>query len=244
MNNCYIKHHWKNNPVNIAHFFHDNLFHAIVKYIENNSICWILDNDLSDWEYQITKILIDYLNINYKINDSISETPFPKAQLGAKFDRNIRKSKYFNNVIKIVRSAVFNKYNLERTDNNPLSDYKVLYFRNDASRRKIENYDNNLNDMFDEIVIDMATKTFEEQVKLFNKMTHFVTIEGAHLTNILFMNPNAKILIFSPIKNSWQLMFGTSMLVNKLEIITTGGDFHSNIKYNEKIENEIKKFLT
>ena len=75
-------------------------------------------------------------------------------------------------------------------------------------------------------------------------MTHFVTIEGAHLTNILFMNPNAKILIFSPIKNSWQLMFGTSMLVNKLEIITTGGDFHSNIKYNEKIENEIKKFLT
>ena len=238
MNNFNVKHCWKNHPVNIAHFFHDILFHAIVKYIENNSICWVLDHDLSEWEYQITKILIDYLNINYKINDSISETQYHKL------DRNIGKSKYFNNVVKIVRSAIFNKYNLGITNTNPVSDYKVLYFRNDASRRKMINYNDNLNDMFDEIVIDMATKTFEEQVKLFNKMTHFVTIEGAHLTNILFMNPNAKILIFSPIKNSWQLMFGTSRVVNKIEIITTGGDFHSNIKYNEKIENEIKKFLT
>ncbi len=238
MNNFNIKHYWKNNPVNIAHFFHDNLFHAIVKYIENNSIYWILDDDLSQWEYQITKILIDYLNINYKINDSVSPTSTPK------FERNISKSKYFNEVIQIVRSSVFNKYNLEKINTNIVTNYKVLYFRNDASRRKIENYNDNLNDMFDEVIIDMANKTFEEQVKLFNKMTHFVTIEGAHLTNILFMNPNAKILIFSPIKNSWQLYFGTSRIVNKLEIITTGGDFNSNIKYNEKIENEIKKFLT
>jgi hypothetical protein len=238
MNNFNVKHCWKKSHVNIGHFFHNILFHAIVKYIENNSICWVLDNDLSDWEYQITKILIDYLNINYKINDSISETPFPKL------DRNIGKSKYFNNVIKIVRSAVFNKYNLEKTNTNPVSDYKVLYFRNDASRRKMINYNDNLNDMFDEVIIDMTNKIFEEQVKLFNKMTHFVTIEGAHLTNILFMNPNAKLLIFSPTNNSWQLMFGTSRIVNKFEIITTGGDFNSNIKYNEKIENEIKKFLT
>ena len=75
-------------------------------------------------------------------------------------------------------------------------------------------------------------------------MTHFVTIEGAHLTNILFMNPNAKILIFSPIKNSWQLEFGTSRIVNKFEIITTGGNFNSNIKFNNIIENKIINFLT
>lgn len=89
----------------------------------------------------------------------------------------------------------------------------------------------------------MGSKTFEEQVKLFHKTTSLVTIEGAHITNIIFMNPTAKILIFSPTRNSWQEMFGTSKFVNHFEIITTGGDFNSNIKYNNNIKNKIEDFL-
>lgn len=58
------------------------------------------------------------------------------------------------------------------------------------------------------------------------------------------MNPNTKILIFSPIRNSWQEMFGTSRLVNHLEIITTGGEFNSNITYNDKIKNKIIPFVS
>tara|TARA_A100001015_G_scaffold294332_1_gene372002 strand:- start:543 stop:866 length:324 start_codon:yes stop_codon:yes gene_type:complete len=105
------------------------------------------------------------------------------------------------------------------------------------------NYNNELNHLFYEIIVDMGSKTFEEQIRLFHKTTHFVTIEGAHLTNILFMNLNTKILVFSPIRNSWQEMFGTSRLVNHLEIITTGGDFNSNINYNDKIKNKTINFL-
>ena len=230
MNYFNVKHVWKNHPVNIGHFLHEVLFHAIVEYINNNSIKWVLDNDLSDWEYNITKCVIDYLHINFEINNTGIDTPF------AKYDRNIKNNKHFNEVMEIIRTSVFNYYKLEEKNIDSPS-YKILYFRDDASRRKMMNYNNELNYLFDEIVVDMGSKTFEEQVRLSHKATHFVTIEGAHLTNIIFMNNNTKILIFSPICNNWQQMFGTSCLVNHFEIITTGGDFNSNLNYNDKIKN-------
>lgn len=231
-----IKHRWKNHPVNIGHFLHEIVFHGIVEYIKDSSIEWVLDNDLSDWEYNITKRVIDHLHINFEINNTGIETHF------VKYDRNVKNNKHFNKVIQIIRTSVFNYYELEKK-NIERPTYKVLYFRNDSTRRKMLNYNNELNHLFDEIVIDMGLKTFEEQVKLFHKTTHFVTIEGAHLTNIIFMNPYTKILIFSPIRNSWQEMFGTSSLVNHFEIITTGGEFDSNINYNDKIKNKIINFL-
>lgn len=231
-----IKHFWKNHPVNIGHFLHDLLFHAIVEYIKDNSIKWVLDNDLSDWEYNITKCVIDHLHINFEINNTGIDTPFPR------YDRNIKNNKYFNQVIQILRTSVFNCYNLEEKNIHSPS-YKVLYFRDNATRRKLLNYNNELNHLFDEIVVDMGSKTFEEQVRLFHKTSHLVTIEGAHLTNIIFMEPQAKILTFSPIRNSWQEMFGTSRFVKELKIVTTGGDFNSNINYNDEIKNKITKFL-
>ena len=85
MNNQFnIKHVWKNHPVNIGHFLHEVLFHAIVAYIKDNSIKWVLDNDLADWEYNITKCIIDSLHINFEINNTGIETPF------IKYDRNIK----------------------------------------------------------------------------------------------------------------------------------------------------------
>lgn len=231
-----IKHAWKNHPVNIGHFLHDVFFHGIVEYIKDNSIKWVLDNDLSDWEYNITKCVIDHLHINFEINNTGIDTPFPK------YDRNIKNNKHFNEVIQIIRTSVFNYYKLEEK-NIDRPSYKVLYFRDDASRRKMMNYNNELNHLFDEIVVDMGSKTFEEQVRLFHKATHFITIEGAHLTNTIFMNTNTKILVFSPTNNSWQKMFGTSRYVNCFEVITTGGDFNSNINYNDKIKNKIINFL-
>jgi len=237
MTNCFnIKHCWKNHPVNIGHFFHDVLFHGFVAYINNNEIKWILDNDLSEWEYSITKMLIDYLNINFEINNSDINTTSVKTC------RNIKKSPYFNQFTDLIHKSINNKYKLKEKCIDQIA-HKVLYFRDDSSRRKMVNYNNDLNHLFDEIVVDMGSKTFEEQVRLFNKTTHFVTIEGAHLTNIIFMNNNTKILIFSPISNSSQKMFGTSTLVKHFEINTTGGDFNDNITYNNDIKTKIVEFL-
>ena len=232
-----IKHLWKNHPVNIAHFLHEMLFHGIVAYINNNSIKWVLDNDLSDWEYNISKCVIDHLHLNFEINNTGIDTPF------VKYDRNIKINKHFNQVIQIIRTSVFNRYKLDEK-NVGRPSYKVLYFRDDASRRKIMNYNNELNHLFDEIIVDMGGKPFEEQVRLFHKTTHFVTIEGAHITNIIFMDYNTKVFVFSPTRNSWPEMFGTSRCVKYLEIVKTGGDFNSNINYDEKIKNKIINFFS
>lgn len=87
MNNIYhIKHVWKNRPVNIGHFLHEIIFQGIVRYIDDNSIKWILDNDLSDWEYNITICVIEHLHIKFEINNTGIDTPFIKN------DRNIKKS--------------------------------------------------------------------------------------------------------------------------------------------------------
>jgi capsular polysaccharide biosynthesis protein len=232
-----IKHCWKNHPVNIGHFFHDVLFQGCVSYIKDKSIKWVLDNDLSDWEYKLTMCIINYLHINYQINNTEIDTTFMK------YDRNIKNNYHFDSVMQIIRNSVFNRYKFQEK-NKDNTTHKVIYFRDDASRRKMIHYNNDLNLYFDEIVIDMASKTFEEQVKLFNKTTHFVTIEGAHLTNIIFMNPDAKILVFSPTRNSWQEMFGTYIFVNHFEIVTTGGNFNSNIKFNDQIKNKIIEFIS
>ncbi len=173
------------------------------------------------------------MNINYHINHSKKDTKF------CKYDRNIGKDADFMEIINIIKCATLKKYSLQ--NNN--SVYKVLYLRNDSSRRRMICYNGELDHLFDEVVVDMGSKTFEEQVKLFNKTTHFVTIEGAHMTNILFMNSNTKILIFSPTNNSWQKMFGTYKLVKYFKIFITGGNFNDNIKYNDLIKTNILDFV-
>ena len=77
MNNHFnIKHilSFRGGSVNIGHFFHEVLFGGIVEYIKDNSIKWVLDNDLSDWEYNITKCVIDHLHINFEINNTGIDT--------------------------------------------------------------------------------------------------------------------------------------------------------------------------
>ena len=86
--------------------------------------------------------------------------------------------------------------------------------------------------------------SFEKQVRLFMKCSHFVTIEGANITNIIFMNKQSQVLVISPANNSWQLMFGTSYAVNSFNyLILYLDDFHMDIQYNEKIENAMITFL-
>ena len=228
-----IKHCWAGHPVNIGHFFHDILFHTIGEYIINDQIIWVLDDNLSEWEKNFTMIMINYLKIDYKI---VKNTTNPRPRN----NRNIKIHKHYTSIMKLIREAISNKFiHVVK----PTPSYKILYFRNDASRRKMINYNNELDKYFDEIIVDMSCKTFEEQAALFIKASHMVTIEGAHLTNILFMDSNSKILVFSPMKNSWQKMFGTADLINQFKIVTTGGNFNDNIKYNKNIKKEILSFI-
>jgi len=102
--------------------------------------------------------------------------------------------------------------------------------------------------MFDKVITDMSILSFEEQVKLFMSCSHLVTIDGAHLTNILFMNENAKIYNIIPdkITRCWTLEFGLYNCIksgNFTTYIISDSDFNDNVVYNTDIENNLKDFL-
>jgi hypothetical protein len=219
---------------NIGHFFHENLFYAIDAYLKNKTIKWIIDINLKEWELKFTLLCIKYLNIEYEycdLEDHRSNLPY-----------NIIDNENFFIIMNMIQEIIKKEY----SDTIFKESYKVLYFRNDATTRKMENYNNELDIYFDEIVYDFSCMSFENQVKLFMKCSHFVTIEGAHLTNVIFMNKKAKLLDISPCDNSWQLMFGTSCCVGSFSNFILDLDsskFKDNIQYNEKIHNQIEMFV-
>jgi hypothetical protein len=221
------------NNINIGHFFHEYLFNAILAYIRNNNIIWVLSNNLREWELKFCLLMIKYLNIKYEYSDlgdyRIKLNTF-----------NIKQHREFEYIMNLINKIINTEYHYIQYSDN----YKVLYFRNDATRRKMIGYNGELNDYFNEIIYDMSNLSFENQVQLFMKCSHFVTIEGAHLTNVIFMNKNAKILDITPTNNSWQLMFGTSKCVKIFEQLNLNlPDFNDNIQYNNFIETKIKDFL-
>jgi hypothetical protein len=125
-----------------------------------------------------------------------------------------------------------------------------------------------MNDYFDAI-IDSMDMSFEEQVRLFSKSTHFVSVEsGAHFVNIMFMQPYARALDiltrtdFSKVDNrlehydSWQKRFNTACLISEFNIdikaitrINCGGaadgdnDMHDHIFVDESLKKQIIEWL-
>ena len=227
---------------NIAHFFHEQLFHAIDIFLQDNNTKWILKGG-QGWENSFTQLMAKYIGIEIIKDDS---SIHDKISLNG--EKNLRKSANYHKILELVQEAIHKEYPEIEYNGN----YKVLYFRNDARRRKMAGYQNQLDKYFDKIIYNMNI-SFEEQVKLFMNCSHFVTIEGAHLTNVVFMNKKAKVLDISPMNNSWQEMFGTSICVDtfinyyfNLRPSTRKAEdkiFNSNIQFNLEIENKIIEFL-
>lgn len=217
---------------NIAHFFHENLFYAIDAYLRDPNTRWILHNQLTEWESGITLMCAKHLGVTYTIEDLTDHR--------SGLDYNISLSPNFHAILKIVKDAAEKEF----PDTKFQSKYRVLYFRDDAQRRKMRGYAKQLHHCFDEVVYNMSALSFNDQVRLFMRCSHFVTIEGAHMTNVIFMDKRAKVLDISPTDNSWQVMFGTACCVESFERMVLGiDDFNWDIQYNEDIENRILWFL-
>ena len=72
----------------------------------------------------------------------------------------------------------------------------------------------------------------EEQIKIYQKATHFVTVGGANLTNIIFMERNAKVLdIFVNEIKSWCPRYGLNNWISKYQNVKA-----LNVKVNDKIQ--------
>jgi hypothetical protein len=219
------------NGPNIGHFFNEYLFWALESYFYDPSITWVLGTTLYEWEHKYALLLIKHLNINYRYQELGDYRKMPII-----FD--INKSPIFNKIILFIKDIIRKEF----PETEPPS--KVLYFRNDAPRRKMAGYSGSIDHLFDKVITDMASLSFEDQVRLFMNCSHLVTIEGAHLTNINFMNENAKVLDITPFPNSWQVKYEESKFISYFEEFSMSlADFNSNIEYSTEIEEKIKAFL-
>lgn len=193
-------------PFNIGHFLHEEL-HTIVNFCKskkNTQSSLILSNSCQ-WIDGVVKILCDFHGIQFLDNsntfDSSIELPYKKAS------RHLLMQS-FN--VNWLRDLIFRSYGISK---GIKSRYTVLYTRQDALRRRMLESDC-LHSYFDCVVHDLSI-SLHEQVKIFSSASHFVTLEGAHLTNVIFMQPSCKVLSLQVHhKNSWQIHFGTSRLVN------------------------------
>lgn len=234
----YIKktHSWELENPNINHFFHEILFYGINEFLNNDKeVLFVLDTKLANWEHEFTLFLCRSLGINYIYSENV-----PKYIPGQNGNWDILKHPNFHNVIDTIRSVVVH-------DSSPKS--KVLYFRNTEIRRKMINYNGELDHLFDEIIYDMSKLTFDDQVKLFNRCSHLVTIDGACLANTIFMRHEAKIFCIHPrnIYDCWPIKFGLSRCINPGNFVNYScglTDFNSDITFDDDIKNKITEFLS
>jgi len=230
----YHIHSWEKDKPNIAHFFHEIVFHAIAAYLKDNTVIFVLDTALSEWESKLMHLFIKHLNIAHEYDTLYYDKNIPCLE------RNIQRLPRFTEIMALIRATVCNEF----PDIIYTGNYKVLYLRDECLRRKMLGYNGELNQYFHEVITDMSALTFEQQVKLFMKCSHFITIEGAQLTNIIFMNKDATIYSLSTTNNCWTYMFGTYTCIKKLELIVLNyPNFNDNIRYTPLIQNTIMKAI-
>ena len=219
------------NGPNIGHFFTEYLFWGLESYFHDPSITWVLGTTLYEWEHKFALLLIKHLNIKYRYQELGDYRKMPII-----FD--INRSPLFKRIMLMIREIVKKEFPVSNISS------KVLYLRNDAPRRKMVGYSGSIDHLFDKVITNMATLSFEDQVRLFMNCSHLVTIEGAHLTNIIFMNENARVLDITPHYNSWQVKYEESKFISYFEEYSLDlEDFNNNIEYSTEIEEKIKEFL-
>ena len=86
----------------------------------------------------------------------------------------------------------------------------MLYTRLDAFRRRMASWDI-LAPLFDVVVHDLTTLSFEDQFRLLSDASHFVAPEGAYFTSTVVMKPSARVLDIGTVKpSSWAELFGSA----------------------------------
>ena len=130
-----------------------------------------------------------------------------------------------------------------------------MHTRNGLERKKIIDIDidfikyNNIN------IVELHELSMYEQVKILSQTRILIYVVGAGVFNLLFMSNDSKVLEINPYKdNSWALKFGMSNLCQFKKYVTKNiqeskktiqGDWRldANIKFDEKLKNEILKII-
>jgi hypothetical protein len=252
------------NP-NIGHFLHQQLQYLIhLLFTQKDSIILFLPPYITmqneyRWHYGI-------LSVMEKKNDKFSLLITEEKEKDV--DRIISPGHPMIidlSYITYLRDITFSFFSIDINEKNK-KNY-VLYTRQgDTNRRHILNSEA-IKDHFDTVLISM-NMSFEEQVKCFSKMTHFVSVEsGAHFVNIMFMKPNSRVMnILTRTEflddrkesyDSWQVRFGTSSLIEEFNFYSKSvtrqpcsdgascgdHDMHDHVVVDDKLKKDILIFL-
>lgn len=236
VNRVYLFHTWSwgKKGVNISHFFHEYLFWAIDSYIKCPNTIFVLDNKLHEWELKFTLMIIKHLGVSYVFEDLVYNCQ-------GVYRVNLNNCPNFEKVMEIIKTIVNKEFKVEYKPG-----YKVLYLRNECEFRKFSNYSKDVDSCFDEIITDMSVFSFEDQVKLFMKCSILVSIDGAALTNIVFMNKDATVLSLTTTANDgrWIALFGLNRCIRSLEEkILNCKNYNDNMIFNDDVKNTIVRFL-
>jgi hypothetical protein len=147
----------------------------------------------------------------------------------------------FEKVMETIKTIAGNEFNVDY-----VPGYKVLYLRNECDIRRFLNYNKQVDSYFDEVITDMSLYSFEDQVKLFMKCSALVSIDGAALTNIVFMNKDATVLSLTTTLNGgrWITSFGINKCVRSVEEkVLNCHNYNDNMIFNDDVKNTIVGFL-
>ena len=225
---------WGKTGVNISHFFHEHLFWAIDAYIRTPEVLFVLDNKLHEWELKFSLLVIKHLGVQYVFED-IDYNYQGITRI------NLNNCSNYEKVMETIKNIVNKEFAVEN-----IPGYKVLYLRNECKFRKFQNYIQQVDSYFDEVIPDMSKLSFEDQVKLFMKCSILVSIDGAALTNIVFMNNNASVLALTTTLNDgrWIAKFGINKCIRNVEEkILQCNNYNDNMIFDDDVKNTIVEFL-
>jgi len=176
---------------NITHFLYQS-YQPYLEFILNNPKAEIYMNHnilrkLPEYQRNLMELSFNKFNV-INMTEPNSQCKIIKIEP--------TKPYYKSDIFKIIRKMVYDKYNIIDT---PLEiKYKVLYIRNEKQNgnkiaRRILNYEV-IQHHFDFVLHSIVDLSFEEQIRLFSRISHLVCPEGSHLGNVIFMNKKCKIL--------------------------------------------------
>jgi len=214
-NNCVYISLLKEHSINYYHWVTENVSRLALLisqlkvdknkiFIENKKVIFLVDEGLPRQCIEIINLIVDFdFNIQTvskaelcQCSNLIYCSPFWQSLDNTTGTLNQEEFFIDKYAVGLVRKMIFNQINLDKA----LPLRKIYLKRKQPSMRalvndiQVEEY--MLSQGFD--VVETVTMTFMEQVQLFNESSIIVGASGAAFTNILFMQPLAKVIIFFP----------------------------------------------
>ncbi|MCE7055267.1 glycosyltransferase family 61 protein [Algoriphagus sp. AGSA1] len=156
-----------------------------------------LEGDYKDHKVVLPKRLENFNYVSDSLNllgyDHLFFSKDQKLTIASlvSFDRTAPSFNYHQQVIKSIRNRM-------KVEKSKVSDRKIYVSRRKAGKRKIVNEE--------ELILQLMRSGYEihqfedyslaEQIQLMNGTSNFISMHGAGLTNMLFMEKGAKVLEF------------------------------------------------